>query len=68
MKASWFWTGLFLAWAAGVTVGSQFRPTLRYPESAAPLAGRRESPVGRLAGALVELGDAMVGLAIKENL
>lgn len=52
---------------SGVIVGSQVRPTLRYPTSVVRRYGKDESPVRRLALALVEVGDAVANLSAKSN-
>jgi hypothetical protein len=54
---------VLVALAAGVIVGSQARPTLRYPSSIAREYGKYESPVRRLALALIEVGDAAAAMA-----
>ena len=57
-----------LAWAAGVMIGSQICPVRADVDPAGSRLLYRETPVGRLAAALVEVADATVGLAVKENL
>jgi hypothetical protein len=54
---------VLLSLAAGVIVGSQARPTLRYPSSIAREYGRDETPAKRLALSLIEVGDALASMA-----